>query len=957
MNYQPYFKKYMLSGVLGAYMIIASITQVCGQKQYIIPVSHPEWKYDVQANRLIHSTQSNHRIYNVVPSSHIQAFSSAYIRSLSSSNQWKYDVVTDTIIHNSIPYTSDGKTLFINKSEVIPRAQKLGTGKIAKDFFIQKTNLINQHIDTKIQAYLDQKTTDTLQPKQSIPEPAPTHNLKPQSRPKLSKPKAMAQERSHHAADLDTRLDNLDKPVDFQQFAALRDEGVCAEIRKQIQVDEVRSYIHSHKRPTVNAPSTNSSRNTDKNSSKSKSTPYAEALVRGLKIQDQRTHMKAQAQADTDNDVILDIITDAAIFVNAVESGALQVQDKLRAERAKNKIDNKAATKAVLEDLNDFFALATGNAIDQPEHIPAVIEEPLELLPVEYRALTHVPETFSGSINTQKRTIPANAYTINGLYTTSTTQLSKLGALLYAEVASTLILDQSYNGIYTGTVEGEGHLIKRGSGSVSLTGQHTYVKTLLENGCLAINGTFNSAIDVQGGILKGAGWIHGDVYVYGGILRGGNSIGTLNIDGAVTLHSGERFETEINAFGASSQVHVHSIKPDTFDNAYINGTTLIIQPELDRYPTLYTYTALEVLDGGIIIGAFQDAVSILGESLPGMILIQHGERERIQIQLTAEAQALLNQAYEIYTPYYSEGTLFTNLNTLKSLNNLYNTHMHTTNSQNLKPETLWGTIYRTSDQLRNAAHTKTCSTHAYGFLLGKDFVQYKHLQLGGTLGFESNTSHFRSTHARSTANQITAGLYGSTRFKKLSLAVSSMSAYGFNHYTRNTSLKTQPTSLNGKNQTSTLALNGKLGYIQSLNIGSIMPYVGLSGFRATETGYTESGTGFHKIHILPRHLYALSKTIGLHIATRFHTLKISADLGYSHIQIVRDSGKRFKANKETRIYPTIRTYAYNGLSGLDASVSLEQAVSQYVSTSITLGLGKGRYQTHTAICGHISIEL
>lgn len=87
------------------------------------------------------------------------------------------------------------------------------------------------------------------------------------------------------------------------------------------------------------------------------------------------------------------------------------------------------------------------------------------------------------------------------------------------------------NRIYSGTISGNGSVVKVGTGIWNLTGSNSYTGlTTVADGALLVNGSVAGDVFVWGGYLGGSGTIGGSV-LNQGIVGPGNSPGTLTIAG------------------------------------------------------------------------------------------------------------------------------------------------------------------------------------------------------------------------------------------------------------------------------------------------------------------------------------------------------------------------------------------------------------------------------------------
>ncbi len=135
----------------------------------------------------------------------------------------------------------------------------------------------------------------------------------------------------------------------------------------------------------------------------------------------------------------------------------------------------------------------------------------------------------------------------------------------------------------------QGSLIKSGAGSLVLNGDSTYRgATTVNGGLLAVNGTLTSAVSVNdSGTLGGSGRIGALTVNRGGRVAPGNSVGTLQVAGDVTLGAGSTYAVELTP--SSSDRIVAGGK------ALLDGGTLTLA--LENSPTLLSGAQAQSLIG------------------------------------------------------------------------------------------------------------------------------------------------------------------------------------------------------------------------------------------------------------------------------------------------------------------------------------------------------------------------
>ena len=115
----------------------------------------------------------------------------------------------------------------------------------------------------------------------------------------------------------------------------------------------------------------------------------------------------------------------------------------------------------------------------------------------------------------------------------------------------------TFSGVFSDDIGGSGplYIINGGSGGlVTFSGENTYSgTTTIDNGAtVAVNGSVSGPVIVNlGGTLQGTGTINNSVGV-SGTLSPGNSPGTLNVAGTVTMLSGSTMQTDIDGLGTGN---------------------------------------------------------------------------------------------------------------------------------------------------------------------------------------------------------------------------------------------------------------------------------------------------------------------------------------------------------------------------------------------------------------------
>jgi outer membrane autotransporter protein len=175
--------------------------------------------------------------------------------------------------------------------------------------------------------------------------------------------------------------------------------------------------------------------------------------------------------------------------------------------------------------------------------------------------------------------------------------------------SATLTAGTASSTTFAGVISGSGGLIKQGSGTLFLTGASTYDgPTNVNAGILTVNGSLTSNVFVgAGAMLMGSGSIGGLNLLSGGTLAPGNSIGTINATGNLSLGAGSVYQVEINAAGQSDLV-------TTSGSATLTGGIVEVIALPGSYGGKTTYTILSAQQG--VTGTFAGATSNLAFFTP-----------------------------------------------------------------------------------------------------------------------------------------------------------------------------------------------------------------------------------------------------------------------------------------------------------------------------------------------------
>lgn len=255
-----------------------------------------------------------------------------------------------------------------------------------------------------------------------------------------------------------------------------------------------------------------------------------------------------------------------------------------------------------------------------------------------------VPVSFTGSVNAQSLAIllPGTSV-VTGALSAGTISLNGATGLAIGDGgttgsiagnvanAGTLSFNHADDITYAYDLSGSGALIKKGAGKLVLEGDSSQFSglTTVTAGSLIVGGAANSSAILggtstggvagvtvgNGGALGGHGTIKTDVNVLsGGTLSPGNSIGTLTIDGNLTLAQGSVLNAELGSGGQGDRVVVDG-------DVALNGATLNVINAGgmgNGVYNLFSYSGnLSLTNGALLLGAAPQGRSLGLQILTG----------------------------------------------------------------------------------------------------------------------------------------------------------------------------------------------------------------------------------------------------------------------------------------------------------------------------------------------------
>lgn len=256
----------------------------------------------------------------------------------------------------------------------------------------------------------------------------------------------------------------------------------------------------------------------------------------------------------------------------------------------------------------------------------------------DFRLTSSSPLTVAGALVAQRVTfaVPSGVVVTGSIDTGLVTDIDAGNSLTIGNGGATGTLDGDVanNGVlaynrtgtvsFTGALGGSGQLIQRGNGTLLFDGDATPFlgSTQVQAGKLVVGSVAGSNAVLAGNVsvangatLGGHGRIDGDVAMNtGSALSPGNSIGTLTVNGDLTMAQGTRMDVELGASGNGDKVVVNG-------DLALNGVTLDVSDAGGMGPGVYnifSYAgALTTSNGGLSFGTTPAGHTLQLQTLTG----------------------------------------------------------------------------------------------------------------------------------------------------------------------------------------------------------------------------------------------------------------------------------------------------------------------------------------------------
>jgi subtilase-type serine protease len=353
---------------------------------------------------------------------------------------------------------------------------------------------------------------------------------------------------------------------------------------------------------------------------------------------------------------------------------------------------------------------------------------------------------------------------------------------------------QGYNSVWSNNIQGTGGFSKAGEGILILTGNNTYTgDTTITGGVLRVDGSIaTSDLTVSSqATLQGIGTV-GNTEV-SGTLAAGNSVGTLTVQGNLSLLDGARYQFEIDEnqnsdlvvvsgtasidngavfdLVAADGVYLNQIYP-LFDAGMLSGT-------FQNLHTQYTFIDLNFQTVGNDLGMIVER-----NNVPMAAYAQTNNQRAVAQAIDAQSSGdepyndvLLNSnsnqlpgwyqdwSGEIYSA--NQAALLYNGRVLSQMINWrledswlergYTTRLQQVGQSNADT-TVWAQAYGDWDNFSANADAQQATANSNGFVMGLDHAVSQRLRIGG--GFSASTTDTTVAASRANTSGYHLMLYG-----------------------------------------------------------------------------------------------------------------------------------------------------------------------------------------------------
>ncbi len=529
---------------------------------------------------------------------------------------------------------------------------------------------------------------------------------------------------------------------------------------------------------------------------------------------------------------------------------------------------------------------------------------------------------------------------------------------------ATLILDQSTNDTFSNALTGNGSLIKRGAGSLNLTGNSSLSgATTVQAGRLAVNGSLaNSIVSVQqGATLGGNGTVAGINVAQGGLVAPGNSVGQLNVRGDVNLAQGAVYQVESDATGNADRIVASgraTVNNSTISlvqggnwlaaNRYsilsaaggVSGTFAPVQSTFSFLTPTLNYTTTDV---GLTLNrnalTFASLASTRNARAVAQGLDSAGTNNALTRQVVQGDVPTAQATFNALSNELHASTQSALIEDSRLVRNAVNERLQQSQSaqpssgamQNLAGEASRGVVWTqaigATGKTESTDEVSGLDTHTAGILFGADVPLDDTWRVGAVAGVSNSSFDLRHASGSSDSDNYHLGVYGGAKWGQLGLRLGAVRTWHELTAKRTLELPGSSERLKKDYQAATNQVFGELGYSIEMGKAELEPFASLAHVRVDTDAFDES-SNLVSLENKSQDNHVTFSTLGVRAATRLSVgsvqVKPNATLGWRRAfgDVTPESRAAFSGGDTFTLSgaPIARNAAVVGV-GVDLSVS------------------------------------
>ncbi|CAJ0679333.1 autotransporter domain-containing protein [Ralstonia mannitolilytica] len=511
---------------------------------------------------------------------------------------------------------------------------------------------------------------------------------------------------------------------------------------------------------------------------------------------------------------------------------------------------------------------------------------------------------------------------------------------------SALTLADDSSQTFTGSLSGNGSLIKQGTGTLTLNGVSSGFSgsTTVAGGTLAVGDAANASAVLGGnvlvnalGTLRGHGTVSGDVSSSGVVAPGG-SIGTLSVGGNYTQGSTGTLAIEVSPTDAS-QLRV--------GGAAALGGSLAIVFDPGTY-TARRYTVLSAANG--VTGRFANVSTATAGASLGTLQTSVDYGANAVDLLLAEATApgapgggtvVAPTKTSIYTALGTTALLQAQSANAALLGRLSGPQDALGGANNV-----WATASGSSTKVGGTGNAPGFLTHTYGFLAGAE-GRMGAATVGAAGGYTHTTLGEDTTGASGAIDTLRVALYGAQPMGAINL--SATVGYGLDFFSQK-----RPFGSVGTAEGDHLAHEFTAATQASLPLEMgglrLAPHLGLRYAYVRGSGFGEDGANGQNLQVGPDSARSLQPYVGVTLDKAFGDVRpvnVQLRLGYAHE--LMNAGRVVQVqSQDGTVFAAPGTDLPRSFLTTGASVTLQAAKATTVSLGVDATLNTSHVSAQSA---------